>query len=446
MRLTNPPRRGGGGDAPLTGGRQLGAHEGAVLRNWAGNHTYVAERVHRPTSVEELREIVAGLDRVRALGTRHSFNDVADTPGDLVSMLRMPDVIELDETRGLVRVTASVRYGRLAQWLGQHGWALAAMASLPHISVAGAVATGTHGSGDRSQSLAAAVASVELVTPYGGMHRVSRGDPDFEGYVVSLGALGIVTHLVLDVEPEYLLRQDVYLDLPWDTAVEHLDELTGSAYSVSLFTDWTSGRIQQAWLKSRDTTPPADLWGAAPATETVHMLADADVEAVTRQGGVTGIWHRRLPHFKMDFTPSRGEELQSEYLVPRAEALTAIEQLRELAPAFAPMLQVAEVRTVAADELWLSGAHGHDFVAFHFTWVRDVAGVEAALPGIEAALLPLGGRPHWGKCFAADASELEPLYPKFGEFRELMTRADPDGKFRNEFLTRTLGLDEASPE
>ena len=411
-----------------------------MQRNWAGNHTYVAGRVHHPRSVEELRGLVAGLDRVRPLGTRHAFTDLADTAGDLVSTQDVGQEIEIDGARRQVRVAGGVSYGVLAERLAASGWALATMASLPHISVAGAIATGTHGSGDRTGSLAAAVARLEVVGPEGELREIARGEPDFDGYVVSLGALGITTHVTLDLEPAYDVRQDLYTDLAWDVALDHLDELTASAYSVSLFTDWLSGSIQQAWLKSRDTQPPADLFGAAPASQTLHMLAGADVEAVTRQGGVAGSWHRRLPHFRLEFTPSRGEELQSEYLVPRTEARTAVARLRELAPSYAALLQVSEVRTVAADRLWLSGAHDRDVVGFHFTWLRDVSGVYAVLPAIEEALLPLGGRPHWGKCFAAGSEALRPLYPRFDDFRDLATRADPDGKFRNAFLTRTLDL------
>lgn len=411
------------------------------MLNWAGNHTYAAIRVHEPRTVAELQDIVAGAARVRAVGTRHSFTDLADTPGDLVSTQSLPADIEVDAVRRRVRVGGGVRYGTLAERLADQGQALATMASLPHISVAGAVATGTHGSGDRTRSLAGAVAAIELVRPDGELARVERGDPDFDGHVVSLGALGIVTHLELDTEPTYDVRQDLYTDLPWDTALEHFDELTASAYSVSLFTDWRSGRIQQVWLKSRGTTtPPADLWGALPAAETLHMLAGADLAAVTAQGGAAGPWHRRLPHFRMDFTPSRGEELQSEYLLPRTEVPTAVERLRGLAPTYAGLLQVAEVRTVAADDLWLSSAQGRDVVGLHFTWVRDVEGVYGVLPAIEAALLPLGARPHWGKCFVATADRLRPLYPRFDDFRDLARRIDPAGKLCNDFLARHLDL------
>lgn len=411
-----------------------------MLTNWSGNHTYAAARVHRPTSVEELAAVVAGADRVRALGSRHSFTDVADTPGDLVVTDGLPEEVSVDADRGRVRVSGGLTYGRLAERLHAQGLALATMASLPHISVAGAVATGTHGSGDRTGSLASAVAALEYVDAAGVVRTVERGDPDFDGHVVALGALGVTTHVTLDVEATYDVRQDLYVDLPWDVALADLDALTASGASVSLFTDWASGRVAQVWVKSRGTVPPPQLHGAAAATATLHMLAGADTAAVTEQGGVPGPWHERLPHFRMAFTPSRGEELQSEYLVPRARAGAAVEALLSLAPSFAPLLQVAEVRTVAADPLWLSPACGTDVVALHFTWVRDVHGVYGVLPALEAALLPLGARPHWGKCFVAPAADLRPLYPRFDDFRALAERLDPAGTFRNDFLARHLDL------
>jgi alditol oxidase len=405
------------------------------VKNWAGSHEYAAARIHRPTSVEQLQELVAGSRRVRALGTRHSFTDLADTTGDLVSTLDLPPTVDVGDTT--VRVAAGVRYGDLALRLHEHGLALATMASLPHISVGGAVATGTHGSGDRTGSLAAAVAALEHVGADGELHRVARGEEDFAGHVVALGALGVTTHVTLDVEPAYDVRQDLFTDLDWD-AVD-LDELTGAAYSVSLFTGWTNGRIDQAWLKSRGTEAP--VLAAEPAATTLHMLAGADVAAVTEQGGRPGPWHERLPHFRLEFTPSRGEELQSEYLLPRARATEAVDALRRLAPGFAHLLQVSEVRTIAADDLWLSGAYAGDAVGLHFTWVRDRPGVYAALPAIEAALLPLGARPHWGKCFVATADQFAPAYPRLGDFQDLAGRLDPERKLRNEFLARHVGLE-----
>jgi len=410
--------------------------------NWAGSHTYRSP-IEGVRSVEHLQELVAAAPRVRALGSRHSFTDLTDITdadhGVLVSLVDLPTAVVVDPTTRTARVTGHAAYGQVATRLHAAGWALGNLASLPHISVAGAVATGTHGSGAGNGSLATAVASLDLVGPDGELRTVSRGDADFEGSVVALGALGIVTSATLDVEPTYDVRQDVFTGLSWDALTSGLDAVTSSAYSVSLFTRWGEAGIDQVWLKSRGEQAPCEPFGAVPATTTMHMLDGADPESVTAQGGVPGPWLDRLPHFRMGFTPSRGEELQSEYLLPREHALTAIERLRGLRNLMAPVLQVSELRTVAADGLWLSGSHGHDVVAVHFTWVRDVERVYAVLPAVEAALLPLGARPHWGKCFVAGVDELEPLYPRMADFRSLRARVDPERVFGNAFLDRVIG-------
>ncbi|GIF51861.1 xylitol oxidase [Asanoa ferruginea] len=404
--------------------------------NWAGNHRYAAARVARPTSVGEAQDLVASADRVRALGTRHSFSGIADTPGLLLSTADLPVDLAVDEADGSVTVGGGARYGDVAVALDGHGRALATMASLPHISVAGAVATGTHGSGDRTGSLAAGVRAVEVIGPDGTLRTVRRGEPDFAGSVVALGTLGVVTRVTLDTEPSYVVRQAVYRDLPWSLVDTDFDALTGAAYSVSLFVDWAGDRIAQVWLKSR-TDLPADLFGVVAADEPVHMLAGAPTAAVTGQQGVSGPWHERLPHFKLAFTPSRGEELQSEYLLPRAAVHEAFAALRPLAPRIASVLQISEIRTVAADDLWLSPAYGTDVVGVHFTWVKDIERVFALLPDIEAALLPLGARPHWGKCFAA--TEVAASYPRMADFRALRARVDPTGKFGNDLVDTLLG-------
>jgi alditol oxidase len=410
------------------------------LTNWAGSYHYAAARVLRPTSVEEVQDVVAGGRRVRALGTRHSFTGVADTDGDLVALDRLPLDIRVDPDEQAVGLAASARYGDLVDVLDGSGWALANLASLPHISVAGAVATGTHGSGDRNRSLAAAVRAVDLVTADGSLRTVRRGDPDFDGVVVGLGALGVVVRLVLDVEPAYDVRQTVLTGLGWEALAEHFDEITSSAYSVSLFTHWTGTAVDQVWLKSRSGERQVDeLFGATPAAETLHMLPGGPPEAVTRQGGVPGPWHARLPHFRMEFTPSRGEEMQSEYLLPRAHAVPAFEQMRRLAEVMAPVLQVCEIRTVAAEPLWLSGSFERDVVGLHFTWDRRPEEVYAVLPELEAALMPLGARPHWGKCFVASGDELAAVHPRLGDFRALRDRLDPGDKFGNDTLDRLLG-------
>ncbi|GAB2754886.1 D-arabinono-1,4-lactone oxidase [Terrabacter sp. AAH1] len=411
-------------------------------KNWAGNHTY-RSRIERVRSVEHLQELVAAAPRVRALGSRHSFTDLTDITdvddGVLVSLTDLPTTVEVDPATRTARVTGRAAYGDVATQLHAAGWALGNLASLPHISVAGAVATGTHGSGIENGSLATAVASIDIVGPDGEVRTVSRGDADHPGSIVSLGALGVVTALTLDIEPTYDVRQDVYTGLGWESLVENIEEVTRSAYSVSLFTRWTDAGIEQVWRKSRVDEAPLDLHGAQPAARTLHMLEGAPTESVTEQGGVFGPWLHRLPHFRMEFTPSRGEELQSEYLLPRAEALAAVERLRALGPRLAQVLQVCELRTVAADEHWLSSSYGHDVLGVHFTWVRDEERVYAVLPAIEEALLPLGARPHWGKCFVAGSDAIAPLYPRMGDFRALRDRVDPERVFGNAWLDRVIG-------
>ncbi|WP_456823186.1 D-arabinono-1,4-lactone oxidase [Cellulomonas sp. P5_E12] len=410
-----------------------------TLTNWAGNYTYRAADIHRPRTVEELQEIVARSPKIRALGTRHCFNDIADDPAALVALDGLEVAPEIDEAARTVTVTGGTRYGTLAQHLHPAGWAVHNLASLPHISVAGAVATATHGSGDRSPNLAAVVRRLELVGPDGDIRTVERGDDDFAGSVVALGALGVATRVTLDIEPTYDVAQEVHLDLPWSAALEHLDQITGSADSVSLFTDWTGETIQQVWRKTRVTDSYAlrtDFFGTTPADGPRHPLPGIDPVNCTAQLGEPGPWHDRLPHFRMDFTPSNGDELQSEFLVPRAHAVDALQAMRALSDRIAPLLQVTEVRTMAGDDLWLSTAEGGDRVGLHFTWLPRQPEVEALLPTIEAALAPFDARPHWGKLFADENRDLARLYPRWDDFRSLVARTDPDGVFRNAFLDR----------
>ncbi|MEO8828667.1 D-arabinono-1,4-lactone oxidase [Lapillicoccus sp.] len=432
--------------------------------NWSGNHRY-AGRLIRPATLGELAELVGAAPRVRALGSRHSFTDIGDAgsmggsagaagstgePGVLVSLDGLPPVFsiaqtgaatgaETEEQGSTVTVGAGMRYGEVSRRLHKQGWALANLASLPHISVAGAVATGTHGSGDTNASLATAVAAITLLDASGRERRLARGDADFDGSVVGLGALGIVTTLTLDIEPTYEVRQDVWTDLPGRAVEDHLDEITGSGYSVSLFTDFSDRTFAQAWVKTREESAPAVFFGARRATRQLHPDIGAVADGVTQQGGIPGPWLDRLPHFRMEFTPSHGAELQSEYLVPRPRVLDALEAMRRLRPVFAGLLRVSELRTVAADGLWLSPAYETDVVGFHLTWELDEPAVYAVLPAIETALLPLGARPHWGKCFVATSAELEALYPRMADFRALRGRVDPDGTFGNAFLDRVVG-------
>ena len=414
---------------------------GGPARNWAGNTVFSAERVQRPTSVEELQHIVGSARRVRALGSGHSFNRVADTLGDLVRLDGLPAVAEVDEQSGTVTVSAGTRYGELAAVLHESGSALANLASLPHISVAGCCATATHGSGDTEKCLAAAVTALELVGPDGELARYSRRDDPgrFPGMVVALGALGIVTALTLSVEPAFEVSQHVYTDVPLVELATGFDQVFGCAYSVSAFTDYRSGAAR-VWVKSRTAEregrpqPRADWTGRTPAGTAHHPIPGIPPTHCTEQLGVPGPWHERLPHFRPDFTPSNGEELQSEVLLPRAAAPEALTALQELGPRIAPVLQISEVRTVAADDLWLSPAYERDCVAFHFTWVKDTAAVLPAVAAVEERLMPLGARPHWGKLTTHPPERIAGLYERAGDFRDLLLDRDPRGVFANPFV------------
>ncbi len=415
------------------------------LTNWAGNHAYVAARLHEPKSVEHLQETVRSARSLRVLGSRHSFNDIADTSGDLVSLRRMPRVFDLDRSAGTVTVDGGVRYGELCGPLDTAGFALHNLASLPHISVAGACATATHGSGDRSGNLATAVCALEVVTADGDLVAFARDrDPDaFNGAVVALGGLGVVTALTLELQPTFRMRQDLYEDLPLARVAEHFDEITSMADSVSLFSEWHGPLFEQIWLKRRVVDgdgfePPADLFGATRATVTIHPIRRMPADACTEQLGVPGPWHERMPHFRMDHTPSSGAELQTEYLIPRRHAVRALLAIDGLRDRFAPLLQVSEVRTIAADELWMSTAFGRASVALHFTWRPDWEAVRRVLPSIEDALAPFQPRPHWGKVFTMPPDAIRSSYEKLPQFAELLQRHDPGGKFRNAFLDRYI--------
>jgi xylitol oxidase len=408
--------------------------------NWAGNVVFSASEIRRPQTVAELQQLVSKSQRIRALGTRHSFSRIADNDGALVSVAGLTPVMEIDSARATVKVAAGVRYGDLAQYLHAAGYALASLGSLPHICVAGACATATHGSGDGTGNLATSVSAMDIVTADGDIVTLRRADgAGFGAAAVGLGAFGVVTSLYLDVLPTFDVRQQVYEGFTLNEVASHFEEIFASAYSVSVFTDWQSARHNQLWLKQRTSDPcPADRGlpelTARPADGPRHPVPGMDPASSTQQLGVPGPWHERLPHFRLGFTPSSGEELQTEYLLPRHAAAEVLAAMAGLAGRLGPVLQIGEIRTVAADELWLSPFYRRDAVCVHFTWANDPAGVLAVLGAVEDKLAPLGARPHWGKLFTIPRETLAGLYPRWQDFADCMARHDPAGKFRNAFL------------
>jgi xylitol oxidase len=411
--------------------------------NWAGNIVYRASELAKPADLAGLQAVVADHPRVRAVGTGHSFNRIADTPGVLVSLAGLPAQIGIDAERAAVTVPGGITYQELAPRLTAAGWALRTLASLPHLTVAGACATASHGSGDSNGNLATQVSGMQLVAADGRL-RTLRRDSDgdrFRGAVVGLGALGIVATLTLDLEPTFDVQQYVYQGLPVAMLCSHFDEIFGSGYSVSVFTDWQGTRHSQVWVKQRAgagrSWQPEPRWmDARLADRQLHPIPGQPAEHATEQLGVPGPWQDRLPHFRGEFTPSAGQELQSEYLLPRQRAAAAFDAVASLASVLAPVLQICEIRTVAPDDLWLSPSYQRDTVALHFTWIKDTAAVTPVVAAIEHVLAPLGARPHWAKLFVTPPHAVRALYPRSADFQQLLQDTDPAGKFRNSFVAK----------
>jgi xylitol oxidase len=415
------------------------------LKNWAGNIEYGTERLYTTTSLQQAREYVKSESKLKVLGTRHSFNHIADSKDCFLSLQPMNEVVTIDPAARTVKVAGGITYGQLAPYLDSHGFALHNLASLPHISVVGACMTATHGSGEKNGNLSTAVSALEIVTASGEVLKLSRArdGESFNGAVVGLGALGVITSITLDVQPSYMMRQYVYEHLPFSALQDHFDAIESSAYSVSLFTDWQKQRVNEVWIKSRVEEGAAfhaapEFFGATLATRNLHPIAELSAENCTEQMGVLGPWYERLPHFRMGFTPSAGKELQSEFFVPRRHAVEAILAVERLRDQVSPSLLITEIRAIAADNLWMSPCHEQDSVTIHFTWKPDWPAVSKLLPLIEKELAPFNAKPHWAKLFSTSPQTLRSLYTRMPDFIALATKYDPQGKFRNDFLNQNI--------
>lgn len=413
------------------------------LRNWAGNLTYSNSTIVYPRSTEEIQELVKKNDRVKVLGTRHCFNDIADSNGVFISLRDMKKIMAVDEATQTVTVEAGITYGELSPWLNERGYALHNLASLPHISVAGAVATATHGSGMKNGNLSTAVVALEIVTGNGDVLTLTKKDNDFYAVGVGLGAFGIITKITLQIQPALLMCQYVYERLPLQNLQTHFDAILSAGYSVSLFTDWNPDHISTVWIKAladnnNTVSVNHDFFGASPAKEHVHPIPGVAAENCTEQMGIPGHWYERLPHFKMGFTPSNGKELQAEYFVPYRHAADACFAVQKIGALIQPHLLITEIRTIAADEYWLSPCYKQNCLAIHFTLKQDTGAETQLLPVIEKTLAPFQARPHWGKLFTMTAAELALLYPKMNDFKKLIAKYDPLKKFSNAYLVRNI--------
>lgn len=435
------------------------------MLNWAKNISYRSREIATPESEQELRSLIARSDRLKVLGSRHSFNRIADTDGLHLSLERLPRRVEIDRSRSQATVSADLPYGSFCEFLHQNGFALHNLASLPHISVAGACATATHGSGVRHRNLASAVAALRMISSDGSPLRLTRADEDF-GYVVAgLGALGVIVEMTLDLQPSFAVRQWGYEGLSMEGLDDYFEQVMSCAYSVSFFTDWRAETFTQVWIKEMVDDPELDpsvlpaarkvmeAHGARPAEFGLHPV-DGDPACCTQQLGEPGPWHDRLPHFRMSFTPSDGVELQAEYFVARQDAPAVLRELATIRSEIAPLLLITEVRTIAADDLPMSSCYQRDSVAIHFTLRQHLGSHEEILPSgltpeterslglIEGTLAPFHTRPHLGKLFTLSSGELSQVYPNLSSFRSVAKRYDPTSKFSNEFLRSKILGDE----
>ena len=399
--------------------------------NWAKSFRYSFRDCLYPASVDELCAMVAAATQVKVLGSRHSFNAISD--GEVAMVLSgIPLDPQVAPDRRTVSISGHATYGDLAQFLAGHGLAVHNLASLPHISIAGAIATATHGSGAGNRNLATGVAGLDFVVADGSIRTIARGDPDFEGMVVHLGALGVVARVTLDVQPAFEISQSVHEGLGEHALVDNLDAILDGGYSVSIFKTWTD-RDAQIWVKDKATANfEASRFGTRPASVKRHPILALDPVNTTDQLSVPGPWSDRLPHFKLGFTPSNGDEIQSEFHLPRRHGAAAVEALIRVRDRFASMIQVTEFRAVAADTLWLSPQYQRDTLSMHFTWLPDKEGVNAAVRHVEDALAPFDALPHWGKVFSS--AHVGARYARLADFRSIRDRMDPAGKFSNPWL------------
>ena len=414
--------------------KTLFAQQDAAQFNWAGNVRYGTNRWLNIESVDQLQEFVKKQNSLKALGSRHCFSRIADNAHQLISLRSMNRMLDIDETEKTVSVEAGITYSKLGPELDRQGYALHNLASLPDISVAGAIATATHGSGSKNGNLASAVAEIELVTADGELRTLSRQkDADeFLGAVVHLGALGIVTRVKLDIQPTFRINEYTYQGLKKNILYEKFSQIMNSAYSVSLFTYRNKdGFANWPWATVRLKVQEEAGFEAKPE------LFGARLDA---RRNTTGSWWERLPHFAIGDVAAKGNELQTEYFVAMEHAVDAIKAVATLADRIQPLLHASELRTVAADKLWMSTCYEQQSLAIHFTWKPDQEGVANLLPEIEKRLAPFEARPHWGKLFFMGSKTLESRYDRLADFRRLVSRYDPEAKFGNVFLRNKLGV------
>jgi L-gulono-1,4-lactone dehydrogenase len=436
-----------------------------VWRNWAGTATATPARWCRPGTEAEICAAVkdaapAGLT-VRALGSGHSFTAAAATSGVALDLSAWTGIIAADTRTGLVTARSGTTLRALNAELGGLGLAMANLGDIDAQTLAGALSTGTHGTGARLGGLATQVEALELVLADGSVVTCSASArPElFAAARVGLGALGVITTVTLRCVPSFTLLADER-PMPVEEVLGQFDVLAGANDHFEFY--WFPyGR--QALVKRNNRLPVPDGAQATPSPRPLpawrrfwefEVMENAAFGALCRVGRAaprlipslnrlssaalssrtyTGTSHRVF------VTPRRVRFAESEYAVPRESLGHVIAELRRAVPRLAdPVMFPVEVRVAAADDIWLSTGYGREsaYVAIH-----QYAGLpyQAYFDRFESIVAEVAGRPHWGKLHSLDAGRLRPLYPRFDDFRRVRAEADPEGRFGNAYLTRVFG-------
>ncbi|KAI1701064.1 FAD binding domain-containing protein [Ditylenchus destructor] len=410
------------------------------LHNWGDNFLFSTQNIQYPTTVEEVQEIVQNADKVRVVGTRHSFSTCADSPDTILSTLALKNIIGFDDSVPSITVQAGIAYTDLNPYLQYLGFALPNLATLAEISVGGASQTGAHGSGLSNQCLASHIRSLKIVLANGTLATYGPNDPELKAIALGVGAFGVITQVELKVEPTFNITNYFFLNMTAQNLYDHFDEIENTGYTAQLFTDFsTPGVWGQIMIMDRSGSNAnigslQNLYGATRATTKVSPILALPPTYLVDQG-VEQPWYFGLVDYHLGLSGFDGGEIQSEYFLPYENAVAAIKAVTTLSDLIAPRVHTMLIRTIKGDDLWLSEMYSQSsVVAIHFTWKLNMTAVMEVLPQIEQLLIPYCAKPHWGKVFAQGPETFLHCYPKLADFKQLAEQLDPTHKFRNQFL------------
>lgn len=428
-----------------------------LWRNWTGDQRCAPTRIARPTSEQELADVVRravaeGLP-VRPVGSGHSFTDIVCTDGVLVDTSALNRVLDVDPATGRVTVEAGITLHDLGPENARHGLALENQGDIDAQTVAGALATATHGTGARFGNLSARVVAMRLVTGTGDVVEVdAASDPDgLRAARVSLGALGVATQVTVECVPLYTLhRHD--RPLPLDETLDRLDEhVDGNDHFEMFVWPYTRTAMTRAMSRSEEPPVPTPSWKRAIQDQLIEntalglvcragRAAPSQVPRLNRLIAAALSEEKVQDHSYRVYATTRAVRFnETEYAIPREHAREALTRAMELVERDRlPILFPFEVRFVAPDDAFLSTAHGREtcYVAAHqFVGME----YETFFRGFEEIMASYGGRPHWGKRHYQSAATLRDRYPAWDRFQAVRARFDPDGAFVNAYTRRVLG-------